>query len=103
MRRRALSMVVAVVAGFFVSAWCAQLPLTVILVRHAEKATTPPDDPGLSDPGKRRAKALDAMLASAAVTAVYASEATRTQLTVKPLADRLHLQINHTFPAAQPQ
>jgi phosphohistidine phosphatase SixA len=96
-------MAVAIVAGFSVSAWCAQFPLTVVLVRHAEKATTPPDDPGLSDRGKRRAKALDAMLASAAVTAVYASEAARTQLTVKPLADRLHLEINHTFAAAQPQ
>jgi phosphohistidine phosphatase SixA len=103
MRPRAVSVVFALVAGLSVSAWCAPFPLTVILVRHAEKATTPPDDPVLSDLGNRRAKALNAMLASVAVTAVYASEAARTQLTVKPLADRLHLEINHKFLAAQPQ
>lgn len=96
-------MIFALVAMLSVSAWCAPFPLTVILVRHAEKAATPPDDPVLSDLGNRRAKTLDAMLASVAITAVYASEAARTQLTVKPLADRLHLEINHKFPAAQPQ
>ncbi len=103
MRLQALSLLVAMLASFPVCVPGAQFPITVVLVRHAEKAAAPPDDPVLSDSGKRRAQALDAVLASAPVTALYASEATRTQLTLKPIADRLHLNINHTFTAAQPR
>jgi broad specificity phosphatase PhoE len=103
MRLQAISALVAMLAGFPVCASGAQFPITVVLVRHAERAADPPDDPVLSDTGKRRAQALDAVLSSASITALYASEATRTQLTLKPLADRLHLPINHTFTAAQPK
>src|SRR5437899_2869495 len=103
MRLQAISLLVGTLASFPVCAPGAQFPITVVLVRHAEKAAAPPDDPLLSDSGKRRAQALDAVLASAPVTALYASEAVRTQLTLKPLADRLHLDINHTFTAAQPK
>jgi phosphohistidine phosphatase SixA len=102
MRSRGISIFVAAFAGFSVCAWCAQFPLTVIVVRHAEKSSAPPGDPELSAAGKMRARTLDAMLADAGFTAVYASEAARTQLTVKPLADRQHLDINK-FPADRPQ
>jgi phosphohistidine phosphatase SixA len=98
-----LQAIFTLVAMLPVCAPSAQFPITVVLVRHAERASDPPDDPLLSDAGKRRALALDAVLASAPITALYASEATRTQLTLKPLADRLHLNINHTFTAAQPK
>jgi broad specificity phosphatase PhoE len=73
---------------------CADLPITVILVRHAEKTNLPADDdPVLTHKGELRAVLLGDMLADASVTAVYADEWLRTQLTVKPLAERLHLQI----------
>ena len=71
-------------------------------MRHAEKAAAPPDDPVLSDSETPRASARR-RARKRAVTALYASEAARTQLTLKPIADRLHLNINHTFTAAQPK
>ncbi len=103
MRPQAIPLLIAFLAAFPINVRSAQFPITVVLVRHAERAAAPPDDPVLSDAGKRRAQALDAVLSSAPVTALYASEAARTQLTLKPLADRLHLDINHTFTAAQPK
>jgi 2,3-bisphosphoglycerate-dependent phosphoglycerate mutase len=85
----------------FSIAWGASFPITIILVRHAEKADAPANDPVLSEAGQARAKALEATLADAGIRAIYTSEAVRTQLTVKPLADRLRLQVNRSFKAAQ--
>src|ERR1700730_7619269 len=74
---------------------CADLPISIILVRHAEKAGPDSnDDPGLQHEGELRAAVLENMLADAGITAIYASQWLRTQLTVKPLADRLHLKIH---------
>jgi broad specificity phosphatase PhoE len=82
-------------AVFFDFGRCADLPITVILVRHAEKANLPgDDDPELTHEGELRAAVFGDMLADAGVTAVYASQLVRTHLTMKPLADRLHLQIH---------
>ncbi len=66
------------------------LPL-VILVRHAEKAATPADDPSLTPEGTERARALDRALTSAGVTAIVTSEFKRTRETAAPLAMRLGL------------
>jgi broad specificity phosphatase PhoE len=66
------------------------LPL-VILVRHAEKAAAPADDPSLTPEGAERAKALDRALASVGVTAIVTSEFKRTRETAAPLAARLKL------------
>lgn len=70
-------------------------PLTVILVRHAEKAVVPPEnkDPDLSATGLARAEALKKMFADAGVSAVYATQYKRTQQTAKPLADKLGLPV----------
>jgi 2,3-bisphosphoglycerate-dependent phosphoglycerate mutase len=62
---------------------------TVILVRHAEKSTTPKDDPILSDTGKSRAEHLANMLSNAGVQAVYTSQYERTKSTASPLAMKL--------------
>jgi len=62
-------------------------PQTVILVRHAEKATTPPQDPALSDAGAQRAMDLAAALASTRLSAVIVTQFQRTALTAKPAAD----------------
>jgi len=61
-------------------------PVTVFVVRHAEKATDDPRDPALTEAGSERARELARTLADASVTAFFASEFKRTQLTVAPLA-----------------
>ena len=67
---------------------------TVILVRHAEKDTTPGDtDPGLTPEGIARAELLASMLGNADVAALYASEFQRTQATLGPLARETGLEV----------
>lgn len=70
-------------------------PVSVFLVRHAEKAEAAPGerDPELSPAGRERAELLARMLAEACVTHLYASEYRRTQNTLAPLAQRLGLAV----------
>lgn len=60
-------------------------PLTVFVVRHAEKGPETPD-PSLTEAGRHRATELARVLADAHVTALFASEFKRTQETLAPLA-----------------
>lgn len=60
-------------------------PLTVFVVRHAEKGSENPD-PSLTEAGQRRAAALARTLTDTRVTALFASEFKRTQETLAPLA-----------------
>jgi phosphohistidine phosphatase SixA len=62
------------------------LPPVVFVVRHAEKAPEPGDDPGLSAEGRARAAALQAALADAGVSAVVVTPRRRTSQTAAPLA-----------------
>ena len=64
---------------------------TVLVVRHAEKASATAKDPHLSAAGKVRAKDLAHAAGAAGVTAIYATNFQRTQETVAPLAALLHL------------
>lgn len=75
---------------------------TVIVVRHAEKATTNPQDPNpaLSPEGQQRARDLAELLRSRQVAAVIATQYARTQLTAQPTADAAHLVID-TMPATR--
>jgi broad specificity phosphatase PhoE len=66
---------------------------TVIFVRHAEKNTSPQDDPSLNNAGKARAETLSHMLREADVKAIYTTQFVRTQETAQPLADRLGLSL----------
>jgi broad specificity phosphatase PhoE len=66
-------------------------PTTVILVRHAEKATTPPSDPPLDAAGQARALVLAHVAGSSEPAAIYVSEFRRTKETVAPLARKLQL------------
>lgn len=63
---------------------------TVVLVRHAEKVTADPADrdPGLTDAGRERARALAEVLGDADVAAVYVTQYRRTRLTGEPTAER---------------
>lgn len=60
---------------------------TVILVRHAEKAAKPAEDPPLTNDGQARARDLAAAIADAHVSTVIATQFARTQATAKPVAD----------------
>jgi broad specificity phosphatase PhoE len=65
---------------------------TVFLVRHAEKAATPPEDPPLLESGSRRAEELAQILVKAGIKAIYTSQYLRTKQTAEPLAKRLGIE-----------
>lgn len=65
-------------------------PITVFIVRHAEKGPEEVD-PGLTAKGRRRADDLARALREADVTALFATEFKRTRATVAPLAKALGL------------
>lgn len=58
----------------------------IIVVRHAEKSTDDPKDPGLSEQGQVRANKLAGILKDAHVSAAYTTQYKRTQLTALPTA-----------------
>ena len=68
------------------AAWAQAGPSVVVLVRHAEKAAVPGDDPPLSEVGMVRAEALAAALVAAPPTAIVVSSRQRTALTAVPVA-----------------
>ncbi len=68
------------------------LPSLILLVRHAEKAATPLEDPGLSEAGQRRAQQLAEALAGAGITQILTTQWQRSRDTAAPLAARLGLQ-----------
>lgn len=65
----------------------AQQDRLVVLVRHAERAAEPADDPGLTSAGEARATALRDALAATGIGAVITTQLRRTQLTAAPLAN----------------
>jgi broad specificity phosphatase PhoE len=98
-RIQAIVIYVAIAVGlalFFES----QATTTMIFVRHAEKASQPADDPGLSEAGRRRVAELTRQLVDAdvvaGVDAVYATPLRRTQETASGVADALDLPV-HTY------
>lgn len=68
-------------------------PTTVILVRHAEKADAPREDPPLTEAGAARAQKLASLLSSAGIKAVYTSQFLRTKQTAEPLAKQAGLTV----------
>jgi broad specificity phosphatase PhoE len=83
--------VLVAVLALLTPTWVSAAPGLVILVRHAEKQTTPGNDPSLDGDGIRRAEELSKVVAAFSKTcgeirAIYASDAKRTQETVQPLS-----------------
>lgn len=66
-------------------------PATVILVRHAEKATQTERDPVLSAEGMQRAKDLAASLSEAGIGSVITTQYQRTRLTASGVLDATKL------------
>jgi broad specificity phosphatase PhoE len=64
---------------------------TIVLVRHAEKASNDPDAP-LSAQGLERAACLAHVLKDAAIKRIYVTDTKRTQQTAEPLARALGLK-----------
>lgn len=83
------------VMAFSASARALEQPMTVILVRHAEKEIVPPEnkDPDLSLAGLARAQELVRVFGDSGIAAIYATQYKRTQQTVKPLASKLGVRV----------
>jgi len=67
-----------------------ELPI-LVLVRHADKAAQPADDPPLTTEGLKRSQDLAAALGNAGVTAIITTQLRRTRETAQPLATALGL------------
>ena len=99
-RRRRIQAIVIYTAIAIGLAWFfeSQATTTMIFVRHAEKASVPADDPGLTPAGQRRAAELARQLVDAdvvaGVDAIYSTPFRRTRETAKPVADALNLPVN---------
>lgn len=72
---------------------------TFILVRHAEKAAEPANDPPLTPVGEARAAALVDAVRSAGIQAIYSTAWKRTQQTAAPTAQKLGIPVT-TFDVA---
>lgn len=71
-------------------------PATVILVRHAEKAAEPADDPPLSAVGRERAEALLDAVRDAHVDVIYSTQRRRNMETAQFVANALQVPIVQT-------
>jgi phosphohistidine phosphatase SixA len=83
-----------VAAAVIVLANVASAQQTIILVRHAEKATDANEaSVPLSEAGTARAARLAEVLARAGVTAVYTTDTVRARKTAEPLAKAAGLEV----------
>ena len=68
-------------------------PITVFLIRHAEREDEPRQDPPLSKDGVARSQALARLLGTAGIKAILTSQFNRTKQTAEPLATKLGLTV----------
>ncbi len=66
-------------------------PITVFLIRHAEREDEPRQDPPLKKEGVARSQELARLLGNAGIKAIFTSQFTRTKQTAEPLATKLGL------------
>jgi broad specificity phosphatase PhoE len=103
-RRRRIQIILLYTAIAIGLAWFfeSQATTTIIFVRHAEKADSPPEDPDLSEQGEQRVAELTRQLVDADVVAgidaIYSTPYRRTMETARPLSEVLNLPINRYDP-----
>src|ERR1700741_3349552 len=68
-------------------------PITVFLIRHAEKEDEPRQDPPLKKEGIARSQELAHLLSGAGIKAIFTSQFARTKQTAEPLATKLGLTV----------
>jgi broad specificity phosphatase PhoE len=91
MRHFLMILPVALLSTFATSTAFAD-PTLVILVRHAEKAATPADDPPLTAAGEARARALVAALADTRLNAIFTTQFLRTRNTAALIAQKAGIE-----------
>ena len=89
--QRLLLAVVALAIGVLPIAAQGTRETTVVLVRHAEKAAAPADDPPLTPAGEARARDLWTAIRDAGVTTIITTQFARTRETAQPAASALDL------------
>jgi phosphohistidine phosphatase SixA len=89
MRRRIFAVIATTV---LLARGASAQPSTVILVRHAEKASQTDTNPDLSPAGMQRARALMTAIADAGVTTVITTQYVRTKQTAAPVAEVRNLK-----------
>lgn len=90
MIRKPLVLIALLLLSQLVFAQQATSPVTtVFLIRHAERADEPRQDPPLTEKGVARSEALARLLSNAGIKAIYTSQFARTKLTAEPLAKQL--------------
>jgi len=77
--------------GFVITA-LSSCSYKVYVVRHAEKATAPANDPGLSADGLQRSADLKQTLQDKKLKVIYSTRTSRTMQTAAPLASYLNIQ-----------
>jgi len=91
---RAFAAVAAVALAGLAGQAAAQAPSLVFIVRHAEKAAAPANDPVLSPAGEARVHALVDLLANSGIGAVISTPFARTVGTAKPVADKFGVRVD---------
>ncbi|HSK63907.1 MAG TPA: phosphoglycerate mutase family protein [Pyrinomonadaceae bacterium] len=88
-RKSFLLIVILLVAQLAFAQQTTEPVTTVFLIRHAERADEPRQDPPLTEKGTARSQKLARLLGAAGIKAIYTSQFARTKLTVEPLAKQL--------------
>jgi phosphohistidine phosphatase SixA len=89
MIRKPLALIALLLLSQLAFAQQTEVVTTVFLLRHAERADEPRQDPPLTEKGVARSQALARLLGNAGVKAIFTSQFTRTKMTAEPLARQL--------------
>ena len=103
-RNSVLLLLLLLASGFTYAAAAQETSKTIVLVRHAEKDTSPaadPEDPDLTPEGKQRAERLWKLVKRYKPGALYSTDYRRTRDTLAEVARRRHLDVK-TYDARKP-
>lgn len=95
---RGVPILLAALAGCTASLPAGDAPAVIVLVRHAEKAEVPADDPPLTAEGRERARLLASLVADLELDRILTTDYARTRETAAPAAARTDLDPEHYDP-----